>query len=304
MALREGWVEKPVDGAQESIDINNGTLEATRLFYGPWTDRYAFLAEFLPTIVASGPGASSATRYYYPDIPHLMAYKASINGKLVPSDTGANEQIAYTRAEVLIYYKADPTTFFLTQGTWGSAAPDQPPGEAGYRTTYSWDTVTELINFKGKNVKDKDGQKQHDKGDVEFPLKLMNIKVTYHDSVYPNVYTAFAGAGKINQQVILFDELAGVFPFFPAKTLRYDGSSGSMKVGLRDIIAGVPDLTWETTHNLVYNPLRWDRIPIGVEPVEVGQAVATPTKLIYQEVCKYIVDDSSFIGFLRNITLS
>ncbi len=305
MALRENWIEKPVEGSQESIDIINGTLTAVRRFYGPWNDRYAFLAEFLPTITASNQDSASATRFYYPDIPHLMAYKAEIIGKLKPSNSGSEEQIAYDRAEVLVSYRSDPTTFFLTSGTWGSDPQEPPNNQAGYRTTYSWETVTELINFKGKNVKDKDGQKQHDKGDVEFPLKLLNIRVTYHDSTYPSVGGTFDNcSGKINDASITFNDLGGTFPLFAAKTLRYDGCSGSAKIALRDIIAGIPDLTWEITHNLVYNPLRWDRIPIGIEPLEVGQANATPTKLIYQNVSKFLVDSDNFVHALRNITVS
>lgn len=302
--LPEGWIEKPIQGTQESIDINNGTLEAQRLFYGPWADRYNFLSNFLPTITATSENASLATRFYYPDIPHLMAYKASVSGKLKPGNTGTNQQISYDTVEITVYYRADPTTFFLTSGTWGSDPENPPPGEAAYRTTYSWETVTELINFKGKNVKDKDGQKQHDKGDVEFPLKLMNIKITYHDSTYPNVNGSFGISGKINNDSIFFTDLGAVFSAFPAKTLRYDGSAGSMKIALRDIVEGVPDLTWEITHNLVYNPLRWDRIPIGIEPVEVGQANATPVNLIYQNVSKYLVDSINFASALRNITIS
>ena len=282
--LPEGWIEKPLQGAQESIDINNGTLQAQRLFFGPWSERYTFLSGFLPTIVGSGPGSSSATRYYYPDIPHLMAYKADIVGKRVPTNEGTSQQIGYTSAEITVYYKADPTTFFLTQGTWGDDPQDPPAGEAGYRTSYAWDMTTELINFKGKNVKDKNGQKQHDKGDFEYPLKFMNFRVTYHDATYPSVYSAMQAASQINEDTITFEDLGGVFPPFTPKTLRYDGCSGSMKVALRDIVLGVPDLTWEITHNFVYNPLRWDRVPIGIEPIEVGQAQATPVNLVYNAV--------------------
>lgn len=306
MPLREGWVEKPIDGVQETIDINSGTLEATRLFYGPWTDRYAFLAEFLPTIVDSG-GSASASRHFYPDVPHLMAYKATINGKLVPTDTGADEQIAYTRAEILIYYKADPTTFFLTQGVQGGDPENEPSASYNLRTTYSWEANSQLITFRGKNVKDKDGQKQHDKGDVEFTWNQVNIRVTYHDRYSNGIAAGFESTGRINQASVTFDELLGVFPQFAAKTLLYHGSSGSSKVSVREfdpVSFVIPDITYEVTHNFSYNPLRWDRIPIGIEPAVVGQANPTPTQLVYQNVSKFLVADSSFADFLQHVTIS
>jgi hypothetical protein len=308
MALREGWKEQPVDGMQESIDINNGTIVASRLFYGPWTDRYLFLSDFLPTIVSGGSSAS-AVRHYYPDIPHLLAYKADITGKLVPSNTGADEQIAYTRAEILVHYKSDPTTFFLTQGIQGQDNQPAPGASYNLRTTYSWDSVSQLITFKGKNVKDKDGQKQHDKGDFDFTWNQINIRVTYHDSFAGTNPSAFLSVGKINKQSITFDEMLGIFPVFPASTLRYEGCSGNQKISIREFDGTVgsnlvTDITYEITHNFLYNPLRWDRIPIGMEPVAVGQANPTPTQLVYQNVSKFLVADNSFADFLQHVTIS
>ena len=304
MALPDGWIEKPLNDTQESIDTFNGTIEAKRVFYGPWVDRFLFLASYFPTIAASG---SSANRVYYPDIPHLLAYKTDIVGKLKPGNTGVDGQIAYDKAEITIFYKADPTTFFLTQSSGGGNPQPEPPGTFNLRTTYSWETVTELLHIKGGNVKDKNGQKQHHKGDIELPLKMMNLRITYHDKYGTNIRSSFKdSAGKINEGGITLDDAPFDFPFFDAKTLRYDGNSGTGKLNVArfGLIELLPIIIYETTHNFVYNPLRWDRIPIGIEPVEVGQASNIPVKIIFQDVSIYLTDSTSFSGFLQHITVS
>jgi len=261
--LREGWTELPVESAQESYELFGGGLSAIRRFRGPWSDRFNFLALFMPSMIEDGTTSYSYYNTTYPDVPVLVAYKADVIGKQVPGADGASGQISYTAAIIEVSYKADETTFFLTSGRNGQPKPD-PEVNPQLRETYEFDSSVEVVKIPGKDVLKWDAGlarhvAQHGKGDFHYRLPLTNLKITYHQASALSAFQALDLKGKINRyQVYIPNGPIGINNFDPF-TLRYDGFSGIEEISLRDIISKGIDIKLKITHNFAHNPLQWNR---------------------------------------------
>lgn len=100
-----GWKELTSRFGGEDYDIRSGMFKTSRVFLGPWEDRYQFILDnILPRteIVNNGlvyfPGAS------YPDFPRARAASIKISGRGKASQQGASRQISWERAEIEVMY--------------------------------------------------------------------------------------------------------------------------------------------------------------------------------------------------------
>lgn len=298
--IREEWTELPIQGAKERFNTRTGQFEAYRKFRGPWIDRFNFLQLVLPQITVTVPGTVNFERnyYFYPGIPGMLAQSAEITGHLIPDMTGPESSLNYEKAEITVTYQADPRTFFLSSGVAGqnpTPDPESPP----LQTTYNVTSESQIIRLDGKDVKDAQGNRQHELGDLNFTLTLLNLKVTYHETPYPDWYSVSNNVGKINIGQVLFSDIAAVFPLGSAgiATVRYDGPTGVTKNIIRSwnsVTNQVQwDLAWDITHSFVYNRYRWDRLITGTITDPANGAVSYVTKKV--KLYEYSQDNFAFL---------
>lgn len=301
--ILENWNELPIESTIENFDTKTGEFVGYRKFRGPWTERFTFLQNVLPQITyTSDSPAFNRNLYYYPNIDGMVAYSAEITGHLKPSCTGPDSAIEYEKAEILVSYKADTGTFFLTSGVGGNPT-ESPTNQPTIKTNYQLDTEIQHTTIPGKDVQNAEGKRQQAQGDFNFQLHLINLKVTYQETPYVGWSSIFNNLGKINSGSISISDLVLVFGLFPPKTLLYHGPSAITKTVVRNWDSTenkiVWDLVWDITHNFSFNRLRWDKKVVGIKPqaVVVGQ---NPSDIdyVFDNIKLYPFSSDDF-GFLN-----
>lgn len=304
--ILENWTELPQTGPVEKYDLRTGKITASRVFRGPYSERFIFLQNILPQLTGTPDGIDFDRNYYfYPGIDGLLAHSAEITGHLVPSCDGPEGLIQYEAAEVTISYETDNRNFFLSSGVLGQA----PPVEAGspiLKTNYQITSETKLLTVDGKEIKDAQNKRQQANGDQEIQVTLLNFMITYEEVLFPQWDSIFANIGKINGDILILQDFVGVLPIggFEASHLLYDGPSAVTKTVVRSWNNAENkiewDLAWNITHKLIYNPRHgWHQIPIGFRMLDDnGQPLPNGMEYTYKALRKYPSSTDNF-AFLR-----
>ncbi len=257
-----GFVEDK-DSGEENYDVEQGTIDATRIFIGPWENRLDFIKTYLlsiPTATEDGDTIHLPPNTY-PIASGAIATRVHVKGFSTTDnqlDAGKFEDRTFIKHELVrltVGYK-------VPQGIDGANYAENT--EEVFDRDHFYieeriDTTTEIVEFRASdfvdandNVVDIGGTKVFNK-----TITLVHIQISMPILLNPDWNRYILGLGHINQFFGDFGGAAGevIFPSglkCPNSTLLYDGLNGITKYEMGDQRIG-----WSFTLNFVFKSLPW-----------------------------------------------
>jgi hypothetical protein len=241
---------------KEGYDFYQGTIEATRIFIGPWANRFDFIRYKLLAEVAPGEaGANNSITppNAYPDVPAATAYKCDVEGISTFTQTESEPyQGQYKYAKLTVHYKIFP---FGLPG--GSTEINAAFIEENIESTaelipipYSFTIVDSSPGFKQAGLPAP--LKGKNEGKFNKVIVIKHYKLTIPIVIEPDFYALNAMAGKVNSEYI---QLPSGY-IVPPETFRFDGETAVSK---REISQG--RLAWTITLGFGHYYPGWNTLP-------------------------------------------
>lgn len=249
-----GFVEAK-GSANEAYDMEQGTIDATRVFIGPWENRTEFIKTYLISVPVETTDGDTIhlPPDTYPEAIKSVAFKVDVEGMLtVDNNTSVGDDslnlISYKFAKVTVSYH-------LPQGIDGDSYAN---GTEDVFNRPQWyveeriDSTTETVEFKSSEFLDEDDNVIDNKGMlvINKTITLVNYQVTLPFIINPDWNRFLLTAGLVNN-----DQFIGPSGIsLPAGTVRYDGINGITKWGM-----GIQLIGWSFTFNFAFNVLYWNK---------------------------------------------
>ena len=239
--LSFGYTEL-IGSGKESLETFTLNVTATRIFYGPWVDRWNFIKqELLFDFTDDGTNTITIKNLAsYPDLPQAVVSRINIEGVLKPGTDGNLSQISYEKAKITVFYEVLDISV------------NQPGGGGNVIVTEAVTSSVEILEFPGEDSTDEDGKKIPELGILRVPLPLETRTVNVFFVLNPNWSSFLNALGKINSQPVLLP-VSGIS--VPAKQARFDGYSANKGINLNEISF------WNLSLTLTINPNGWDTLP-------------------------------------------
>ncbi len=241
----------------ENYDFYDGTIEATRLFIGPWENRIDFIKSKVMAEITPGENNNQSIipPNSYPDNPAATAYKADVKGIFVDGQNEEDQfQITYKYAAITVHYKIFP--FGLPGGGTVDVEFIQETVEATSELIpipYNFDVFDDSPGYKLAGVTKLKG---HRDGKLNKVITILHYKLTIPIVVEPDFEILGAYSGRVNGD---YRFLLPSGYIADTDTMRYDGFSS---VSRREISHN--RLAWSITLNFAFYVGGWNTLPTPV----------------------------------------
>lgn len=235
-----GWKELTSRFGGEDFDIRTGIFKTSRVFLGPWEDRYQFvLNNILPRaeIINNGlvyfPGAS------YPDFPRARASSIKITGRGKASQQGTSRQISWERAEIEVMYDTN-----IIDATGNN---EQPEDVQIFSEEFSGGV--DVLEIPGEGIVDINDKAIPEIGKFGKRIPITNYTITNYFVINPNFNLYEDKLGQINNIAFTAPSVTKA-----PKTVLFDGYSARRQIMLSGI------RSWEVSKTFIFRTIEWDQV--------------------------------------------
>lgn len=234
------------DVTTETLNLEAGSLSATRIFTGPWANRFSFIQKKLTTS--------------YPPFPQAIVSTINITGEGsadTQEDVTLNYMPKWDRALITVNYNTITVSSSSNRAGQQFGTPEftQKENKDQRYIEEQIDAAPEFLNVDGKDLLDDAGAALHDEGRFHLLVVHLNISLRIPNVTHPNWDAIQARIGDVNDNG--FVTPSG----FPAQAgaLRYDGPTGITKVNPVVGLQGSSPLpSWDMTHQFSFNRRGWN----------------------------------------------
>jgi hypothetical protein len=248
--LPYSYLEKHRPPTTERISFTQGTFEATRIFEGPWEDRFNFVFNYLyEEITGVGNTTNYAIPHQYPDYTGAYVDDVDITGMGSSSERSSDGAPVWERAMIAAVYRDKPWNFDTLPNDSREAYTNAIFIEEGC------DSDFEIFGLNGDDLKFT-GEAVAAGDKISFNMTVINEFVSITTPLVSNpLWIAFQMAeGRINDEIFITPN----GKVFNVGTLRYDGYSASTKLNIVETPDDFSLPIWELRHKFAYNPYGWN----------------------------------------------